>query len=472
MLIAHLESRWSRLVGFAVAAFSLALASALHAAAQPDIPLPEAARAAFLRSKVGFFVHYVWPGGPGLTCRPDGSPPKSFDALAQGFDVPRFVNDIASWETEYLIFTAWHANINPLFPSETMRKWGLASHVCPRDLLRELIDACKARGIAVVLYTHPRDGHDLRGEDRIRTGWGAGKGAHGGDPDWSQFDYAKWNDFTNDLYAELVERYGRDIVGLFLDEGSSAGDSHRVVDYPRLRRTIKSRAPHLVLLQNDYGTRYSCDVGVKEYHHWQQFENRDGGAWPAWDIPVAAPFATTWWAARSTNHPRTVVYSAEDMFRYTVLQAGANTLGGGMQWAAGPYVGGGWEPGVEETLRQFAAYLKPVASSIRGTVASAAFPTQKGAALKNIGWGVRAVDWGVATDAPDGSVTYLHVLNPPRSKRLRIGMPYNGKRFSKASTFPGGDPVALDLDSAGYVLTLSDSLDWNPVHTAIRLEAR
>ncbi|TAE73443.1 MAG: hypothetical protein EAZ65_00510 [Verrucomicrobia bacterium] len=424
----------------------------------------------FLKSKVGFFAHYVWAGQGGLSVDRNGKPAASFEALADAFDAESFANDMAAWEVEYVIFTAWHANINPLFPSETMKKWGMPEHTCKRDVLRDVIDACKAKGIPVVLYTHPRDGHDLHGEDRVRTGWGAKTGKQPGDPDWSEFDYRKWNDFTNELYAELVDRYGKDIVGLFLDEGSSAGDSHRVVDYPRLRKTIKSRAPHLVLQQNYYGTVYSCDVGVKEYHHWQQFENRDGGAWPAWDIPVASVFATTWWAAKPAT-TNTVVYSAEDMFRYTVLQAGTNTHGGGMQWAAGPYVGGGWEPGVTETMAKFASYLKPVAPSIKGTVASKAFPTQKGAALKNIGWGVRAVDWGVATDSPDGSFTYLHILNPPAGPQLRLGMPANGTRFTKATRFPDGQAVQLDVDKSGYLLHLPAKLSWNPVHTVIRLQA-
>lgn len=424
----------------------------------------------FLKSKYGFFVHYVWAGKFGkLTIDRNGNSPASFDELANAFDVEGFANDMASWEVEYVLFTAWHANINPLFPSETMKKWGLPDHACKRDLIGEVIQALKARDIDVILYTHPRDGHDLRGDERIKTGWGVG--GTGADPDWNQFDYQKWNDFTNDLYAELVERYGKDISGLFLDEGSSAGDSHRVVDYPRLRRTIKAKHPHLMMLQNFYGTNYSCDVGVKEYHHWQEFENRDGGAWPAWHMPVASCFATTWWAAKPAG-TATVVFTAEDMFRYTVLQAGVNTQGGGMQWAAGPYAGGGWETGVSETMRKFAGYLKPVAPAVKGVHASKAFPTQKGAALKNIGWGVRAVDWGVATEAPDGTVTYLHVLNPPAGKQVRIGMPANGVRFHNATLLPSGKPVKLDLDKAGYVITLPDDEKWNPVHTAIRIERK
>jgi len=425
----------------------------------------------FLKSKVGFFVHYVWAGkGGGLTIDRNGNQPESFDALVDAFDVEGFANDMAAWQIEYVTFTAWHANINPLFPSETMKRWGLPDHTCRRDLLGEVIRALKARGIAVMLYTHPRDGHDLHGEEGVKTGWG--RDSKGGDPDWGQFDFAKWNDFTNELYAELVDRYGKDINGLFLDEGSSAGDSHRVVNYPRLRETIKSRAPHLVLQQNYYGTVYSCDVGVKEYHHWQQFENRDGGAWPAWDIPVASVFATTWWAAKPATEKPTVAYSAEDMFRYTVLQAGANIMGGGMQWAAGPYAGGGWEPGVVETMTRFAGYLKPIAASVKCTVASKAFPTQKGAALKNIGWGVRAVDWGVATDSPDGKITYLHILNSPAGPTVRIGMPANEVRFHKAVHLTSGRPVKLDSDKAGYLVTLPDGLSWDGLDTVIRLDAR
>jgi hypothetical protein len=269
----------------------------------------------------------------------------------------------------------------------------------------------------------------------------------------------------------LVSRYGKDIQGLYLDEGSSAGDSHRVVDYPRLRGTIKGMHPDLLMMQNDYGSLYANDLSMMEYHHWREFANRDGGAWPALRIPVGACFATTWWAAKPAGQ-NTVVYSAEDMFRYTVLEAGANTLGGGVAWATGPYAGGGWETGVRETMERFSGYIKPIATSIKGTVASSAFPTQKGAALKNIGWGVRAVEWGVATDSPDGSVTYLHILNPPKDAQVRIGMPANGVRFDKAVHITSGRPVKLDFDKAGYLVTLPDGVTWDGLDTVIRLNVR
>ena len=195
--------------------------------------------AEFKPMKYGFFVHYVWGGdGHNATVGRTGKVPASFDELADGFDVAGFANDLAAWQVEYVILTAWHANINPLFPSATMGKWGLAKHVCKRDLLGEVIRALKTKGVKVIFYTHPRDGHDLLGDDRIKTGWGVGGGV---DPDPATFERKKWNDFTNELYAELVDRYGKDLMGLYLDEGSPYGDSGKVVDYLRLRDTIKSR---------------------------------------------------------------------------------------------------------------------------------------------------------------------------------------------------------------------------------------
>ena len=153
----------------------------------------------FLKTKYGFFVHYVWGGDQkkSLTVGRDGKPLATFDEFANAFDAPGFARDLENWGVEYVILTAWHYNINPLFPSETMKKWGLENHTCKRDVLRDVITACKAKGIQVMFYTHPRDGHDLAPEDQLKTGWG---GPNGTDPDWAKFDRKKWNDFTNELY--------------------------------------------------------------------------------------------------------------------------------------------------------------------------------------------------------------------------------------------------------------------------------
>lgn len=417
----------------------------------------------FLTTKYGFFVHFVWGGKQGtqFTRDREGRQPATFDEFADSFDVKGFAGDLDRWGVEYVILTAWHYNINPLFPSATMKKWGMERHACRRDVLREVINACKAKGINVMFYTHPRDGHDLELPDQIKTGWG---GPNGTDPKWDAFDRRKWNDFTNELYGELMDRYGNDIIGIYSDEGSGAGDSYRVVDYPRLRQTVKGRQPALVMVQNFYGTTYSLDIGGKEYHHWGEFEQRDANAWPAYRMPVASCFATTWWSAEPAGR-NTVVFTPEDMFRYTVLQAGANHEGGGMQWAAGNYAGGGWETGVDETMTKLAGYIKPVAASIKHTYASTSWQTAPGTKLPSL-------TWGVATRSTDDKIEYLHILKPPAggSSNLTIPPPADGKRFAKAVLLSNRKAVALKQTESGVALALPAGEAWDKLDTVIALQ--
>ena len=78
----------------------------------------------------------------------------------------------------------------------------------------------------------------------------------------------------------------------------------------------------------------------------------------------------------------------------------------------------------------------------------------------------------MATDAPDGSATYLHVLKAPKEKTLRIGMPANGERFAHATLLPGGEKVELLFDAAGYLVKLPPDVEWNPLNTVIRLQRK
>ena len=96
--------------------------SALHAATN--------GMSEFLKTKYGFFVHYVWGGSQNkpFTCDRTGKRPATFDEFAAAFDAPGFARDLEKWGVEYVILTAWHYNINPLFPSETIKKWGLEKH--------------------------------------------------------------------------------------------------------------------------------------------------------------------------------------------------------------------------------------------------------------------------------------------------------------------------------------------------------
>jgi hypothetical protein len=414
----------------------------------------------FLLSKYGLFVHYV----PRLTVSVDGTKImngtgtelENLDTFAKAFDVRQFAQDVSDMNVQYVILTAWHANMVALYPSQVMKDWGLENHqISNRDLIGEIIDALNAKGVDVYLYTHPRDGHDFSDADAAKVGWT--KQPNSANPNFDTFDYAKWNNFINDVYGELLDRYGSKIKGLYLDEGSGAGDSWRVVDYQRLRNTIKGKNSSLVLMQNFYGTNYTNDVGMKEFFYWGEFSQSDGTMWPAFEIPVGVGISRSGWWAGSAKGTEVCSYSAEDMFRYTVLEAAVNTKGGGTAWAAGPYpYGAGWETDIRERLVQVGAYLKPIEESVKKTLPSTAFPTRSGATTGTVQF--------AATMSADGAYEYIHILNAPASgSTLTIGVPQDGRLFAaSALALNDGKQITVQKDGATGALTLvlPDGMTW------------
>lgn len=428
----------------------------------------------FRSMKYGFFVHYVWGGEAySATVNKDGSMPAGLDDLANRFDAEGFARDVAAMGVEYVLFTAWHADMNVLYPSKVMEKWR-PGHSSKRDLIGDMIQACKAKGVQVLLYTHPRDGHDFTDADMAKTGWHRGEGSN---PDFNQWDKAKWNDFINETYAELVDRYGKDILGLYLDEGSGAADSYRVVDYPRLRKTITTKHPHLLMMQNDYGNLYTADLGNMEVFYNHSHNTPDGDQWTAYKIPISVVAGSIFWAAfpegkmepakksAKVGFNPWIQYTPESMFRYTVLQAGSNTDGGGTLWAAGPYAGGGWESGVLDRMKKTGELIKPVERAIQNTYPSTSYPTAPGTRIANL-------TWGVATRSTDDRVEYLHILKAPAdgSTTLKLPPPADGKKFAKAVMLEKAKPVTLKQDAEGLTLTLPSGASWDRVNTVIALQ--
>ncbi|MBL7969801.1 MAG: alpha-L-fucosidase [Prolixibacteraceae bacterium] len=409
--------------------------------------------------KYGLFVHYV----PGGAMYPDGRWCNDLNELANVFDVQAFADDLAAMQVEYVIFTAWHANMNLLYPSEKMNYWR-PGHSANRDMIGDLTRAVKAKGIKVYYYTHPRDGHDFRNDqEKEATGWGAGKNLkEGWNPNWANFDFAKWNNFINEIYGEFVDRYGNEIDGIWIDEGSPAGDSYRVVDYGRLRKTIKTRNPNLTIINNFYGTTYACDLGMKEYGPgWGEFAQSDGSKWPAYTLPVGACFAGNW-SATSSLGKNDVQFSASDMFRYTILEAGTNTVGGGVAWATGPYAGKGWGTGVLDTLVKVGKLIEPIASSIKQTLPSTSYPTISGKTINDL-------SWGVATRSIDNKLEYLHVLIAPDEKTLVLPAPEDEKLFESAMLLKNGKSLSIKQTADGVELTLPADESWDAINTVIQL---
>lgn len=274
-----------------------------------------------------------------------------------------------------------------------------------------------------------------------------------------------------------ARRYGNNILGLYLDEGSGAADSYRVVDYPRLRKTITGKHPHLLMMHNDYGNIYSADIGNKEIFYHNGFDTPDGDQWPSYKIPISVVVGSIFWAAfpegkmepaqssAKVGFNKWIPYTPESMFRYTVLQAGSNTDGGGTLWAAGPYPGGGWESGVLDRIKKTGALIQPVERAIKNTLPSTSYRTAPGTKIADL-------TWGVATRSTDDRIEYLHILKPPAngSTTLNLPAPADGKKFSKAVLLDNGKTVSLKQEPQGLTLSLPPGASWNRLNTVIALQ--
>jgi autotransporter-associated beta strand protein len=387
------------------------------------------ARERWKRMKYGQFTHYVYFG-----VMPDGTSFNNGDFAGNNFDAPGFADDLASMGVEYVIFTAWHANFVPMFNSAAvLRSLGFTRNTS-RDVVGDMVAAVRARGIRVILYAHPN-------QPVI-------------------YNYTGHNDMLNDCYGEMLDRYGDQIDGFWLDENDPGGNQDGSVDFPRLERTIRRRNPDVVLIQNNYGNLYSADVGTSEWG--------PGGANFSPDIGYASvssaarPMAPNWSVSVSTNSYASRA-SAEGIFRATVVAAASCIEGGGIGWAAGPYPGGGWEQGVLETMQGAGALMAPVAISITNTYPSTSWPVSSGF-MGNVD-----INGAVATRSTDDAKEYVHVLYPPGGNTLTLPPPADGKVFGSARLLANGEPVTFSQTAGGVQLTLTGTNTWSTTDTVIEL---
>ena len=448
-----------------------------------------AAQAAFSRKKMGFFVHYV----PYLTAGKSGVI-NDINTLADNFDAVKFAQDAADFGVEYVVFTAWHARLLPLFPSMVSKKWRDDRRIVPqmqtysnRDVIGDLITALKAKNIDLHLYIHPTDGHDFKDgglndnilQDQALTGFT--DSANG---------YAYWNQYINELLNEVCERYGDGVKGFWIDGGATR------LDIPRLRKTLRSYNPGVMIVEN-VGENRSATVttpgktGMADHNAWEvnnvntgilslteanpNIVKTDGKTWPGFLPQVALVVGNGWWAKTGTN---TSQYTANDLYLYNILLASMNKSGG-LLYSTGCSAGKSrdfangniWDGGagngnIYATMKEVNDYIKPVEESIKNTNAGKAYPSN----ITACSW-LDQYQWGVSTESADGKYVYLHVVKPPVGKTLTIGQPADNSSFSPAAILlKSKQAVSFAQTVTGYDITLPDTENWDAVNTVIRLE--
>ena len=416
--------------------------------------------------RYGLFIHWVGCSpkqGSGLVY-PDGKSigVGKINDYAESIDVEKVADEIEALGSEYVMITDFHGFGTMLRPSEVSDRWRGEGYASKRDVIGEMIDALRKRGIGFILFTHPLAGHTYLPEQRELHGW-----------DDPTDNHQRWNDFVNEVYAELAERYGNRMMGMGFDSEFGFSKNKQFsgkLDLRRLRKTILSRAPNLQL----YGLAApndTCEFGLKEIWRpswhlpWNSRKEDDYEVetWPAYRRMVAVVQAHHWATIRPASKGIARL-TGEQLYRYTVLQASAATEGPGVAWAASPYPDGSWENNIGEEFAKLASYIKPVRQSLTRVYPSTSYPTPELAQIAKLPHGF------VATKSTDDSVEYIHVLNPPKGKTLSLPAPADKKKFTSAELLTSGNEVTLSQTSDGVTLTLGDNDNWDQLKTVISLD--
>lgn len=429
--------------------------------AHPAVYVPSYADA--FKMKYGLFIHWVGssPVQRSGAKRPDGTPyePGSINTFANEIDVEAVADEMKALGFEYVLITDFHGFGTMLHPSAASDRWRGPGYASDRDVMGEMIAALKKRGIGFILFTHPLCGHIYA--DKEKLGWDDPTGG-----------YKKWNDFVNDVYAELTDRYGKDIMGFGFDsEFGLSGDTNSFgkLDHVRLRETILSRAPTLQLyslpgpvLATEFGHK---EVWRADWHDpWRSrgTNDYDVETWPSYRRKVSVVVPDHWVTIRAASEGMTHL-NGDQMYRYSVIQSATATDGPGNAWAASPYPDGSWENKVREVFAAVAWYMAPVRESLTRVYVSTSYPIPEGSQLASLKHGI------AATRALDDSVEYIHVLNPPASKILTLPTPKDGKRFTSAKLLATGTPVGLILSDGGDVTIDIGTNEWHKLNTVIAL---
>ncbi len=392
---------------------------------------------AFRQMKYGIFITQTY----GVTASPPGHKIATLDEFAAAFDVQTFADQMASIGVEYVYFTAWHKSMYFVGPNQALEKW-LPGHTAKRDLVGEIAAALLKKNIKLVIYAHPNDGHDLTPEEQARVGFS----------DRARDGNRKYNNFINEVFAELTARYGQqpNVLGYWWDSWWHNGGP---LDMPRLRKTVLAKFPGAIILSNNYDAKFI------------DFLSGEGGRMGSLHGMVATKDNLTWYLGGDwwNNNPNTTIsITPDDMYRFLLLMVGTGAPGG-MSWALSPLADGKTWGANNQPLEVMQALGKLIAP-VRPTICSV---------LPSRNWRLpSATDWSkapafVAARSWDNKQEYVHVLKAPEGRF--IALPKPTESFSSARMYLSKRKVTMAAQGDVLRLTLPEGEPWSALDTVIEL---
>jgi hypothetical protein len=265
----------------------------------------------------------------------------------------------------------------------------------------------------------------------------------------------------NEVFDEMCARYGKEVCGYWVDGGWER------VDQARLQATVWKHNPKAEFVSGmdnaGWCNQFNRMIPPAPEKGIPAATPNNADTWPCFEANVNLLQGGCWWTTGGWAKT-----SPEHMLRYTVLQAGCNTQGGGTGWAADIYTDGTWEPMVREYFLILGQLIKPIEESVKNTRPSNSFVTKQGSRIATLPYGI------VATTSTDGLSEYLHVLRPPTREQsylhhLELPLPADFRKFTKAVMLQSGRPATLRQDEKGVRIDVPWQDAWDPIDTVIKL---
>jgi alpha-L-fucosidase len=207
---------------------AMAAAAVVGVRARAQRPAPTVAQLAWQRDELAMFLHF---GVNTFTDREwgDGRESPSIFAPAQ-LDARQWARAAKAAGFRALILTAKHHDGFCLWPTKTTDHSVRSSpwRGGNGDLVRELVEACRAEGLKPGLYLSPWDRHEP-----------------------SYGDSPRYNDLYCDQLTELLTRYGRvDEVWFDGANGEGPNGKQQVYDWPRVWALVRRLQPDAVMFSD------------------------------------------------------------------------------------------------------------------------------------------------------------------------------------------------------------------------------
>lgn len=354
----------------------------------------------------------------------------------------------------YLVFTTKHHEGFALHDSRVSDYD--AGSVLNRDLVREIVDACRAEGLRVGFYHSVIDWHhDQYAYEKSKQLPHPLKGQPYPN---SERSHAVYQDFLHAQVGELVSRYPVDIM--WWDYSSQDFQGDEAWRATKLMQLVREKRPRIVMNNRLYRTPEAGWASMGTEGYLPRLDPQYGDfITPEQHIPATGMPGVDWETCMTMN--TTWGYSEHDhawksdetLLRNLIDIA---SKGGNYLLNIGPK-GDGSVP--EESIRSMQAigrWMKSNGESIYGTKASP---------FENLSWG-RCTQKEIS-----GGRTrlYLHVFNWPGEGRLVV--PAQGAQGVKASLLAGGKKLPMTSGGDSFVVTLP-AKQPDPIATVITLDIR